>query len=53
MFICDITYDPFSGRQMNAHFYAAPKVDAKGEWLPLATTKISVTGSLVVKCLVH
>ena len=35
----DITHDPFSaGRQMNAHF-ATPMVDAKGEWLPLATTK--------------
>ena len=35
----DVTHDPFSaGRQMNAHF-ATPMVDAKGEWLPLATTK--------------
>ena len=35
----DITHDPFSaGRQMNAHF-ATPMVDAKGVWLPLATTK--------------
>jgi len=35
----DVTHDPFSaGRQMNAHF-ATPMVDAKGEWLPLATSK--------------
>jgi pyruvate/2-oxoglutarate/acetoin dehydrogenase E1 component/TPP-dependent pyruvate/acetoin dehydrogenase alpha subunit len=35
----NVTHDPFSaGRQMNAHF-ATPMVDAKGEWLPLATTK--------------
>ena len=35
----DVTHDPFSaGRQMNAHF-ATPMVDAKGKWLPLATTK--------------
>ena len=35
----DVTHDPFSaGRQMNAHF-ATPMVDAKGEWLPLTTTK--------------
>ena len=35
----DVTHDPFSaGRQMNAHF-ATPMVDAKGEWLPLASTK--------------
>ena len=35
----DVTHDPFSaGRQMNAHF-ATPMVDAKGAWLPLATTK--------------
>ena len=35
----DVTHDPFSaGRQMNAHF-ATPMVDAKGEWLPLSTTK--------------
>ncbi len=35
----DVTHDPFSaGRQMNAHF-ATATVNAKGEWLPLATTK--------------
>ncbi len=35
----DVTHDPFSaGRQMNAHF-ATPMVNAKGEWLPLTTTK--------------